>query len=593
MEFKIVNKLWILFVVLFSVLFFKTVLFHWLVFHSVLISSIWHHTGLFFLFWLGKMIPATILASFIFIIRKGWWAIALNVIVDLWCISNYIYFQSNGLFLSVDSLSMIGNMDGFWSSILPYINWRLLLYPISTIIFAVCYKLLKSEERHAISFILTFATSLFLLIPQKLLYAERIDMERIQSGGEINHIDTVAYKNYFDSFFPFGIVYHWAHFNQACLERDFAQDYVHTESIISFLPATFIYHCMSSGLKVKMSEKDVTTMDNLLNSRRLHKIGGYNLIILLVESLESWAVSSQIDSFEYMPNLKGFANDSHVFFNERIKSQTLYGNSADGQMTLLTGLLPISKGAACFLYDDNCYPSFVKSFDKSVLVNPVPDIWNQTMMTERYGLEELIEPGIGEEWNDEDVISQMIQSIKLADSEFCIMGITITSHAPFKYGRLHKVYDVPGMPQVLSDYLNTLHYTDSCINVLLEYFKQSDKCNNTALLITGDHTIFRTEDQKMDTFSELHKLGLQSGRNYVPFILYLPTLKQNYHSDEEAFQSDIYSTIASQLGIGYWKGLGIDLLDTTHPNRTFTESESYRLSDQIIRSNYFKGIIDD
>lgn len=491
---------------------------------------------------------------------------------------------------------MIGNMNGFWSSILPYVNWRLLLFPISTIIFAVCYKLLKSEERHVISFILTFATSLSLLIPQKLLYAERIDMERIQSGGETSHIDTVAHKNYFDSFFPFGIVYHWAHFNQACPERDFAQDYVHTESIISFLPATLIYHCMSRGTDVKMSAEDIIAVDNLMDNIGYIGLGGggdFNLVILLVESLESWAVFSQIDGFEYMPNLKGFANDSHVFFNERIKSQTLYGNSADGQMTLLTGLLPISKGAACFLYDENCYPSFVKSFDNSVLVNPVPDIWNQTVMTERYGFKELIEPNEGEYWDDEDVIGQMIESINNADGKFCIAGITITSHAPFKYGRSHTAYDVPEMPQVLSDYLNTLHYTDSCINVLLQYFKRSGKCNNTALLITGDHTIFRTEDQKMDTFSESCRLGFHSGRNYVPFIMYLPVLKQNYHSDEEAFQSDIYSTIASQLGIGCWKGLGIDLLDTTHTNRTFTESESYRLSDQIIRSNYFKGIIDD
>ena len=56
------------------------------------------------------------------------------------------------------------------------------------------------------------------------------------------------------------------------------------------------------------------------------------------------------------------------------------------------------------------------------------------------------------------------------------------------------------------------------------------------------------------------------------------------------YQMDIYPTVMSLLGCEdyYWQGVGTNLLDEADDtNRRLTESEAYRISDIIIRSDYF------
>jgi hypothetical protein len=59
---------------------------------------------------------------------------------------------------------------------------------------------------------------------------------------------------------------------------------------------------------------------------------------------------------------------------------------------------------------------------------------------------------------------------------------------------------------------------------------------------------------------------------------------------DHAYQMDIYPTLMDVMGCQdyYWQGVGSSLLDEAdYTNRTMTESEAYRISDIIIRSNYF------
>jgi phosphoglycerol transferase MdoB-like AlkP superfamily enzyme len=82
---------------------------------------------------------------------------------------------------------------------------------------------------------------------------------------------------------------------------------------------------------------------------------------LLIESLENWVITPEI-----MPNLYSLTKSNNILYAPRITSQALKGTSADGQMIVLTGLLPIKNGATCFRYSDNTYPSIVKNFPKIV-----------------------------------------------------------------------------------------------------------------------------------------------------------------------------------------------------------------------------------
>ena len=74
-------------------------------------------------------------------------------------------------------------------------------------------------------------------------------------------------------------------------------------------------------------------------------------------------------------------------------------------------------------------------------------------------------------------------------------------------------------------------------------------------------------------------------------IIYSPNrIVQRMDITDHAYQMDIYPTLMDVMGCQdyYWQGVGASLLDEAdYTNRTMTESEAYRISDIIIRSNYF------
>ena len=71
--------------------------------------------------------------------------------------------------------------------------------------------------------------------------------------------------------------------------------------------------------------------------------------------------------------------------------QVRHGVSADGQMIGVTGLLPISEGATCRLYNTNVYPNYAHLYTSSAIINPCKGTWNQEQMTKCYQFDTLIE----------------------------------------------------------------------------------------------------------------------------------------------------------------------------------------------------------
>ena len=66
-----------------------------------------------------KWAAAVILAITVMWTPKRWPVFTLLGITDLWIIAQIIYYRVNHLFITWHLLSLTGNMEGFWSSIIP------------------------------------------------------------------------------------------------------------------------------------------------------------------------------------------------------------------------------------------------------------------------------------------------------------------------------------------------------------------------------------------------------------------------------------------------------------------------------------------
>ena len=111
------------------------------------------------------------------------------------------------------------------------------------------------------------------------------------------------------------------------------------------------------------------------------------LIIVLLESLENWVLTPQI-----MPNLYRLSQNEHAFYADRIHTQIVGAPSADGQMIVNSGLLPINAGATCLHYPRNTFPAIMKlAPDSAICLLPHDTcVWNQTAMSPAYGYDSTI-----------------------------------------------------------------------------------------------------------------------------------------------------------------------------------------------------------
>ena len=417
------------------------------------------------------------------------------------------------------------------------------------------------------------------------------------SATNYSHIRTISHKrnNNFIDCLPGKFCYTLDNY---ATEHDIhsPQKYVTRQSIISYFPAIFSYYFQKKEVidNVELLENDKKEIENLLqDSKHVDITPQYNLVYVLVESLESW-VLDDVASCYYMPNLNKLMEQYHTFVCDNLKTQVKHGVSADGQLINMTGLLPISAGATCKLYGTNMYPNLAHFYPQSAIINPVSGIWNQAVVTKSYGFHELIECRAEYQWNDMQVIEYLWNYIQSRDSSFCVLGITIDSHMPFVYGSKNVYLHPMDMPQVMSNYLNSLHYTDSCLGVLLDRVLNTPLAENTTIVITGDHTIFRDEIgfSDMNKYAQDNSINFKAGRTFTPLIIYSPNIEGNIHISDTCYQMDIFPTILHLIGAEdyYWQGLGINLLDSVaRKNRQITESEAYRLSDLIIRSDYFRN----
>ena len=172
----------------------------------------------------------------------------------------------------------------------------------------------------------------------------------------------------------------------------------------------------------------------------------------------------------------------------------------------------------------------------------------------------------------------------------CCLGITGASHVPFKHGQKYPKHRTENMPANMSAYLNCLTFTDSCIGHLVQHVYSHEATKNTTIVITGDHTVFRTEYKDINEYARMNNYAFRTPKTCTPLIIYSPHIEKNSYVTDTCYQMDIYPTILSVLGLEdyYWYGVGANLTDSiSFSNRQINEGDAYEYSDWLIRSNYF------
>ncbi|MBO7457770.1 MAG: sulfatase-like hydrolase/transferase [Paludibacteraceae bacterium] len=485
---------------------------------------------------LCKLAAAMFFGSFIFLLRDKRWLILLSVVLDTWFIANLVYMRNNHILLDGEAFNMAGNLHGYFWSVLIYIEWGidLIFYGI-TALFCLIFLYAKKTERSWRSWLVTCLIGLLPLIYERTTHV-------------------------------------------------YGQNFPKTVASTSVLYAPYYivadYRLMINGIQPvrPMNEEDMAQAA-LLNQGQDSITLDSPLIIVLLESLENWVLTPEI-----MPNLYRLTTNDHVFYANRIHTQIVGAPSADGQMIVNTGLLPITAGGTCLHYAHNTYPAVMKlAPDSAICLLPHDTcVWNQTAMSPAYGYDSTIC------YLDIDtILFRKLDS--LVDHGYrYIQCITQSTHAPFvneKYSHL----ELPeSMPWVMYNFIRGFNSLDDGLGYLVRKIETDSVLQQYTIVITGDHRILHYEKrQQMQRYADKHNMHLTPSDDCLPLIIYSPRISGNPRYTADAYQMDIYPTYMPLIGAGdfHWQGFGVNLLDKQQS--AISEDDAYILSDKLIRNNYF------
>lgn len=531
--------------------------------NSILFNISAGHTFITSIF--QQLSAAIFFASLCLVVKDKRWLLIPAIVINAWCIANLVYVRSNNLILDSFALTMAGGMNGFWDSILIFFQWSDLLFFLITALASLTFIWITKSERSSWGVVILFGIALFYI-------------------GEVVHIVRHNRKN--DQHIAFCLntitreqreaVYGIRLLDEAC------------ETSILYTPLYILsdYYDLTHNNPPKpivITASDSLQINSQIQNDTAFATTESPLLVLLVESLESWVCHPDI-----MPNLCRLLTNEHVLFANHMECQTVGAESADGQMIITTGLLPLHEGATCFRYPNNAYPSIMKTnTDKSVIMLPHDEsVWNQVAMTPAYGYDStiFISPV------DSILFRQLNQTIDEGHKRiFCL---TMSTHSPFKVGESSTLNLPKNMPYGMENYMRSFNVVDKGMAQFIDKIFTDSILQQYTIVITGDHTIFHDGRRNMfQRYCNRHLLDYTPGLPHLPLIIYSPNIHNNTYIPDVCYQMDIYPTILNLTNAsGYaWKGFGVNLTDSvSQTNHPYSNEEASRLSDLIILNNYLK-----
>ena len=323
-----------------------------------------------------------------------------------------------------------------------------------------------------------------------------------------------------------------------------------------------------------------------------------NIIIIIVESLLSFADDLNFNGQEITPNLNQLKKEN-TYYNQHVMPQTKLGESSDGQFIYLIRLLPLKNTVTIVNHLKNKYttfPSLLKQQNKikeSHMTIPTgPTYWHQDNMCKHYQIDSLFSrndyPQRKSMWlNDEEIFKLVQRKNMKMPQPFLSIILTASTHSPYDQTiEENTTFKFPEeYTQELQSYLINLHYTDRQIGNYIFFLKQNQLYDNSIIIVTSDH-------EAHADFLNLPP-SLKHITHEIPFyIINAPNaIKRSPHDTIQ--QMDIFPTLLDLTGVqSSWRGVGRSLLMSDSIANSTREKErrenAQKISDIIIHNNYFK-----
>lgn len=318
-----------------------------------------------------------------------------------------------------------------------------------------------------------------------------------------------------------------------------------------------------------------------------------NLILIVIESLNSWAIGEKINHHSLTPVLDSLLRAEGTVACLDVVPQRRHGGSSDGHFMYNTGLLPISYGSAAMLFADNDYSgqTLTRHFASSVdFIVENGSVWNHRATTKAYGYDRLVEQiNVDATPIDSTLFAVAADTIQNLARPFMAEIISLGMHFPF----VDKNLASPGWLENaavsdthLHNYYKAVYGFDAALGEFLVKIKSEDLYGNSVIVLVSDHDL---------------DVGSRKSDGRIAFIALNTGLTR--HIARTVGQIDVYPAIVEIMGFDGWHGLGLSLLDGRNSSAVLYDGtligtsgseidslkhRAWPVSDLIVRSDYFR-----
>lgn len=340
------------------------------------------------------------------------------------------------------------------------------------------------------------------------------------------------------------------------------------------------------------------------NEELFGKYADRNVILVSMESLQSFVINNEMNGEVVTPFLNSLTNDPNTYYFSDFYHQTGLGKTSDSEFIVENSLFGLGRGAVFFTHGENTYNSMSEKLGEngyytSVMHPNNKSFWNRDRIYQSFNIDKFYDidsytVGEGEavNWGMKDIpfFKQSAALMSEMPQPFYTRMITLTNHYPFYLDEEDKyINEYTSNSGTLNRYFQTVRYMDESIKLFFEDLKEQDLYENSIIVLYGDHYgISENHNKAMAMYLNKEEITpydsalLQS----VPLFIHIPGSNDGGEITQAAGQVDLRPTILHLLGIETSKDmqLGADLFSEEHEGFVIFRDGRF-VTDELVYAN--------
>lgn len=487
-------------------------------------------------------------------------------------IAQYFHYQALGYFFGTTDLSNAGEGAAFLSFLDGSIGKRIILYIIGGLILFILTIIVmiktKKNEKNKKWLIIKIIIAVILVIISIVLH-----IFAVKSLGDYEKdtywLTNDSKRNIYEKFID----------RNSCINLTGIYEFVGRDIYL------YILNNFSPDIQNKVKDIDEYFEENPRSNEDNEYTGIFkdnNLILVLLESLDSWLVDE-----ETTPTLT-YMMETGWNFTNRYAPGFGGGRTLNSEFAASTGLyIPISGYNIYSSYNNNYSISLPNLFkDAGYTANSLHfnrgSYYSRSNLHQAIGYEHyysLLDLNIGgslkDQYNDETLAANddVYELLVPKDEKFMTYVITMSPHGPYEDNQLCD--DDADKLECIKTLVNM---TDNFLKVLLERLEEDGILDETTIVLFTDHYAYGYDDEEV--IAELKNIDDPNEIDKTPFVIWNSQIESE-EIDTILDTADILPTLANLFDLDWDANnyLGTDVFSESHEDFVYFKDGSYISSD--------------